>query len=298
VSSLYLYGIDDSYMKVAGFKVKTGRPFMQSDYEKFRTVMILDGAASRTLFGEENPIGKEVEIKGTPFTVIGIAEDTNTFEPNIETVEDYYTYKQETNGVAYVPKAAWTIIYGYDEPENVIVKARTTDDMTKIGKKTADILNEYVSVKDGAIKYAAEDLLGQASQMQQLNSASSRQLIWIAGISLLVGGIGVMNIMLVSVTERTPEIGLKKAIGAKKGAILWQFLTEAGVLTSIGGILGVVGGIGAAYVIKRINGTPAAIDVGYSLLAVGFSMLIGLLFGFLPSVQAANLDPIVALRRE
>ena len=107
-----------------------------------------------------------------------------------------------------------------------------------------------------------------------------------------------MNIMLVSVTERTPEIGLKKAIGAKKGAILAQFLTEAAVLTSIGGMLGVVSGISAAYVIHRFNGPPVAIDFGYSALAVGFSMLIGLLFGFLPSVQAANLDPIVALRRE
>ena len=87
VSSLYLYGIDSSYMKVAGFRVKTGRPFMQADYDEFRTVMLLDSVASKTLFGEENPVGKEVEIKGNPFTVIGVVEDTNRFEPNIESVE-------------------------------------------------------------------------------------------------------------------------------------------------------------------------------------------------------------------
>ena len=124
------------------------------------------------------------------------------------------------------------------------------------------------------------------------------QLIWIAGISLLVGGIGVMNIMLVSVTERTAEIGLKKAIGARKSTILWQFLTEAAVLTSLGGIMGVGAGIGAAYVIHRVSGVAVAIDIPASVIAVVFSMGIGILFGFLPSVQAANLDPIEALRRE
>ena len=107
-----------------------------------------------------------------------------------------------------------------------------------------------------------------------------------------------MNIMLVSVTERTSEIGLKKAVGAKKSAILAQFLTEAAVLTSLGGIVGVGAGIGMAQVINRISGVAVSISVPASAIAVVFSMLIGIIFGFLPSVQAANLDPIEALRRE
>jgi putative ABC transport system permease protein len=123
-------------------------------------------------------------------------------------------------------------------------------------------------------------------------------LIWIAGISLLVGGIGVMNIMLVSVSERTSEIGLKKAIGARKKAIMVQFLTEAVVLTSIGGILGVICGILLAYLISSLNGTPVAISVEASVIAVLFSMAIGIIFGILPSRKAANLDPIEALRHE
>ena len=134
--------------------------------------------------------------------------------------------------------------------------------------------------------------------MQKLSAATNNQLIWIASISLLVGGIGVMNIMLVSVTERTSEIGLKKAIGARKNTILGQFLTEAAVLTSMGGILGVAAGIIMAQVISRISGVTVAISVPAAVIAVLFSMLIGIVFGLLPSIKAANLNPIDALRRE
>ena len=120
----------------------------------------------------------------------------------------------------------------------------------------------------------------------------------IAVISLVVGGIGVMNIMLVSVTERTSEIGLKKAIGAGKGAILGQFLTEAVVLTSLGGLVGVLVGVILSKVISMLNGTPTAISPAAAILAVLFSMAIGIIFGMLPSYKAANLNPIDALRHE
>ena len=135
-------------------------------------------------------------------------------------------------------------------------------------------------------------------QQQQINESTNQQLIWIASISLLVGGIGVMNIMLVSVTERTSEIGLKKAIGAKKRMILMQFLTEAAVLTSMGGVLGVVAGIGMAQAISRMADVPVAINIPATIIAVLFSMVIGLIFGFMPSIKAANLNPIDALRHE
>jgi putative ABC transport system permease protein len=123
-------------------------------------------------------------------------------------------------------------------------------------------------------------------------------LIWIASIALFVGGIGVMNIMLVSVTERTAEIGLKKALGARKSRIMLQFLAEAAVLTSLGGIIGVLAGIGLSQVISKMSDIPVAVSVPASVLAVAFSMLIGLVFGILPSYRAANMDPIEALRRE
>ena len=146
--------------------------------------------------------------------------------------------------------------------------------------------------------YRSEDLLEQAQQLQEMSNATNQQLIWIASISLLVGGIGVMNIMLVSVTERTSEIGLKKAIGAKKRRIRIQFLTEAAVLTSIGGIIGVIIGILLAQLISITNGIPVAISVPAILVSVGFSSIIGVVFGMLPAVKAANLNPIEALRRD
>ena len=124
------------------------------------------------------------------------------------------------------------------------------------------------------------------------------RLIWIAAISLVVGGIGVMNIMLVSVTERTREIGLKIAIGAQQSRILWQFLTEAAVLTSMGGILGVATGIGLAEMLSHIMGTPVAISVPACIIAVAFSTIIGVVFGLVPAMKASKLNPIEALRRE
>lgn len=168
--------------------------------------------------------------------------------------------------------------------------------MSSAGRKCADLLNSYVTSSD--IKYKASDLLEQAKSLQELSAATNQQLIWIASISLLVGGIGVMNIMLVSVTERTREIGLKKAIGARKRRILAQFLTEAAVLTSLGGIIGVAAGIVMAQVISRISQTPSAISVPAIIFSVLFSMAIGILFGLLPSIKAANLNPIDALRHE
>ena len=131
-----------------------------------------------------------------------------------------------------------------------------------------------------------------------MSSATNNQLIWIASISLLVGGVGVMNIMLVTVTERTAEIGLKKAIGAKHRRILAQFLTEASVLTGIGGLLGVLGGIGMSQLISMFMDTPTALSVPAILVAVVFSVLIGLIFGLVPAVKASKLNPIEALRRE
>ncbi len=228
--------------------------------------------------------------------MVGVVKEASTFEPTISTISDYYTYASESKGFIYIPLASWPIVYTYDEPQNVIVKAKSTDDMTKAGQKTQEILNQTVTNEN--IKYKAKDLAEQARQLQDVSSATNNQLIWIASISLLVGGIGVMNIMLVSVTERTSEIGLKKALGAHKRVILAQFLTEAAVLTSMGGILGVIGGIAMAEVIYRLSGVAVSISIPAAIIAVAFSMLIGIVFGLLPSVKAANLDPIEALRRE
>ena len=190
------------------------------------------------------------------------------------------------------------MIYNFDEPKNLVVRATSTDDMTAAGEKAAEILNGYLYVKDTSIEYRGEDLMEQAKQLQELSNSTNQQLIWIASISLLVGGIGVMNIMLVSVTERTREIGLKKALGARKRKILAQFLTEAAVLTLLGGIIGIGAGIALAYGISGLSSVPVAISIPISLIAVLFSVVIGIVFGFIPSLKAANMNPIDALRYE
>ncbi|MCC8136544.1 MAG: ABC transporter permease [Clostridiales bacterium] len=293
-----ILGIDTSYFATAGYTIRSGRGFVEDDYTEFRTVIIIDTIIADNYFPNEDPVGLTLEIDGTPFTIIGVAVETDSYEASIETVDDYYTYASPEAGKVFITSAAWPMLYCFDEPENVIVKAVSTDDMEKAGAKAEDILNAAISTTQTDVQYDAENLVDQARQIEQLTSSTNIQLIWIASISLLVGGIGVMNIMMVSVTERTSEIGLKKAIGARKGAILGQFLTEAVVLTSTGGALGVGAGIGMAYIINKISGVAVAISIPASAIAVLFSMLIGIIFGLMPSMKAANLDPIEALRRE
>ena len=294
-----ILGIDSHYLDVYGYQITRGRGFTEKDFSGIRKVALLDKTASANLFQGEDPIGKTVEIKGEPFVVVGLVARKSGFEPVINSLEDYERYASDySSGMVCVPDSVWPILYQFDEPQNLVVRAVTTDDMTAAGEKSAEILNSSLSVADETIQYKGEDLLEQAARLQDLSAATNRQLIWIASISLLVGGIGVMNIMLVSVTERTREIGLKKALGARKARILGQFLTEAAVLTGIGGLLGIGGGIGLAYAISSLSQAPVAISVPAIIVAVVFSTLIGIIFGIIPSVKAANLNPIDALRHE
>ena len=261
-------------------------------------MVLLDDTAAQSIFQEEEPLGKVIEIKGEPFTVVGVVKKSDSFQPVIQSMDDYNTYSQESYATVFLPNSCWPIVYQFDEPENAVVMAKTTEDMSIVGKEAAEIMNQSITNTTDSLSYKAEDLLERAKSLQDLSRSTNSQLIWIASISLLVGGIGVMNIMLVSVTERTSEIGLKKAIGARKRRILAQFLTEAAVLTSIGGLIGVAAGIVMAKVISQMSKTPVAISVPAIVFSVAFSMLIGIIFGLLPSIKAANLNPIDALRRE
>lgn len=298
LSGGYVKGVDLNYFDTCNYIMRQGRGFTEDDYKNYRKVAVLDKDSSDALFQGDDPIGKTIEIQQEPYTVIGVVTKAKVFEPVINSIEDYYTYAQSSAGSVYITDAVWPIIYQYDEPQNVVLRVESTDDMTIAGKECAEILNAYLSPEDDTIQYKAKDLMEQAQKIQELSSSTNTMLIWIAGISLIVGGIGVMNIMLVSVTERTQEIGLKKAIGARKSRILGQFLTEAAVLTSLGGIIGVIVGIILAQIISYISTTPVAISAPAAVGAVGFSMVIGIVFGMLPSYKAANLNPIDALRHE
>ena len=294
-----IMGVDSDYLDVYGYQITKGRGFSEKDFSENRKVALLDKTSASNLFPYGNVIGKTIEMKGEPFTVIGLIARKAASQPVINSMDDYYRYmSNDGSGMVCVPDTVWPTLYQYDEPQNVVVRATSTDDMTKAGEDAAEVLNSYLSVSDDSIKYKGENLLEQATQIQEISNSTNQQLIWIASISLLVGGIGVMNIMLVSVTERTREIGLKKALGARKRRILFQFLTEAAVLTLLGGIIGVAVGIALAYIISGVSAVPVAISGTAIVVAVLFSTLIGVIFGLIPSVKAANMNPIDALRYE
>ncbi len=294
-----IFGIDADYFGVYDYTMTSGRTFLPGDYETYRKVAIVDAKVVSTLFQGEDPLGKTVEIMAEPFIVVGVVNTESSFRPVIENINDYYLYADTSSGHIFVPDSTWPIIYRYDEPQSVAVKAKSTDDMAAAGKAVADTLTKsQIGDEESHFSYQNRNLLDQAQQLQEMSNATNRQLIWIASISLLVGGIGVMNIMLVSVAERVSEIGLRKAVGAKKRRILWQFLTEAAVLTCTGGVLGVAAGIGVSKALSKFSGTPSAISVPAIIIAVAFSMVIGILFGLLPAIKAANMNPIEALKRE
>lgn len=292
-------GVDNHYFDVTNHVSTQGSLFLDNEYKDFSKVVVLNEVAAQSLFMDENPIGKRIDINSEPFTVVGVAKVNTEFKPVINNFMDYQMYNQQQSGVIFMPINTWPLIYKFDEVRNVIVQANDTDSMPQAGKLTAEQLNATLTVREEAnVEYKSENLLEQAQQLQDLSNATNQQLIFIASISLLVGGIGVMNIMLVSVTERTKEIGLKKAIGARKSHIMSQFLTEASVLTLIGGLIGVIAGIGLAQVISQVADIKTSISIPIIIVSVIFSMFIGLIFGLLPAYKAANLSPIDALRRE
>ena len=272
LSNSVILGIDRNYLDVYGYQVTKGRGLTDKDYSEGRKVALIDKTTAASLFDNADVIGRTIEIKGEPFVVVGMVAKKAESQPVINSMEDYYRYMSEDqSGKIIIPDQVWPVIYQYDEPQNLVVRAKSTDDMTAAGEKAADILNAMLTVSDDTVKYKGEDLLKQAAQIQEISNSTNQQLIWIASISLLVGGIGV---------------------------ILTQFLTEAAVLTLLGGIIGVLGGIALAYIISRVSAVPVAISGISIVIAVLFSTLIGIIFGLIPSVKAANMNPIEALRHE
>lgn len=295
-----VYGIDNSYLKTMGYLVQSGRGFVQKDYDSYRKVALVDSNAAQNIFGSENPVGKTIEIGAEPYIIVGVITQSEDNMPKINTLSEYEEYSQTIMGSVMIPDTTWPVAFKFDQPQNVTVRADSTDNMSSVGKAAEDVLNTGIQNEKNKsnFKYKAEDIMEKVKNLQKLSESTNQQLIWIASISLLVGGIGVMNIMLVSVTERTREIGLKKALGAKKRNILFQFLTEAAVLTSVGGLLGVIAGIGLSRIIAKLAEVPVSISPAAAIIAVLFSMVVGILFGWIPSVKAANLNPIDALRYE
>ncbi len=289
-------GVSEGYIKMIEYTVNAGRDFTTDEYTGGKKVAIIDESAKDILFNGENPLGEAIEIAGEPFVVVGVAKNENKQEEEYESINDYYMYGYgSAQGLVFIPDGTWPIIYQYDEPESVAIKVKDVKQMQTVSQSASDELNKYVTAE--SYKYGSNS--GDYSEdLKTLTNAIQLMLVGIASLSLLVGGIGVMNIMLVSVTERTSEIGLKKALGAKRRVIMAQFLTESAVLTSVGGVLGIIVGIGLAKLISTLTGLEFAVSIPWIFISVAFSMGIGILFGAMPASKASKLNPIEALRRD
>lgn len=283
-------GVMPDYEIVNNSFVTEGRFFTESDVHFKSYVSVLGDDVRQALFFEsEDPLGKQITINGDKFTVVGIMEKKKDFlgeSRNNFVVIPYGTFKklhpEEIElSLAVRPKTPELIDRAIDEIEDVMRRRRGVP---------ADKPNNFAV-------FTQEDLM---SIYKQITGAIFMVMILISSIGLFVGGVGVMNIMLVTVTERTREIGIRKAIGARRRNILLQFLIEAMTLTGVGGILGIIFGILIALFVKVISKgfLPASISLFWVILSFSFAVGVGLIFGIYPAYRAAKLDPIVALRYE
>ncbi len=279
-----------------------GRYYNKSEAQSAAKVCVISERGAKKMFGSTDVIGMDVNMSlwgiTEDFTIVGIRKDNDSLA------------KQMTTGTSAdvsmeIPLTTLEALYGYytDEFSSFIVFADSSEYVTEISRQVKSLLEARYNVR-GKEYIQAYDMASQVGMISDILNYVTIFIMLVAGIALIVGGIGVMNIMLVSVTERTKEIGIRKALGAKTGSILFQFLMEAVIITLIGGfvgiILGVLGAKGICGIAASMGmaGMEAVIDPKVVLAATGFSSLIGIFFGIYPARKAAKLSPIEALRHE
>lgn len=274
-------GVEDIYTKiVTSVKVVKGRFISKAESESGKRVAVLGPTAVKNLFGESSPQSKTISINNIKYLVIGIAKPRGA------------VFGVDQDNSAFVPLLAQRKQFGIDQPNAIYISVYKTEDIDPIQMQVKKLLEKRISSDDFTVQTQEQAL----STISQITGVLTTALGGIAAISLLVGGIGVMNIMLVSVTERTREIGLRKALGARSKDIRNQFLIEALTLSGVGGILGILLGVSAALIANQFITTT--ITWWSIALSFGFSMLVGVIFGVAPAIRASRLDPIQALRYE
>lgn len=276
-------GTNGEYALVRNFNIRWGKYFSQADYEMGRRVVVLDEELAVELFGRGNPVGQRVMINGTAATVVGV----------LKKEESVLGFNASKN--AYIPYTVTKSITRWDMIHQFEGSARSKEEVNKAMEQIKTILERRHNAPNHYVAYSME------SEMQTANKITGIVTLvvsCIAGISLFVGGIGVMNIMLVSVTERTREIGIRMALGACRRDILVQFLIEAVCICVFGGVMGIILGYGGASVVAYFAGWPSLVSVRTILVAFLFSAGVGVFFGMYPANKASKLDPIEALRRE
>ena len=289
-----VYGVDNDYFAAREWDVEAGRGFDPDEIRRGEIVALLGRTVAKNLFGEADPTDQTIRVRNVPFKVVGVMGP-----------KGQSAFGQDQDDVIFVPLDAGrrrVIGRNYAKDRSVgsiFIKFDREEDIAPGIEQVTSLLRQRHRVGgEQEDDFAIRNLTEIAQTASASANTLSMLLAAVAAVSLLVGGIGIMNIMLVSVTERTREIGLRLAVGARPRDILGQFLIEATTLATIGGAIGVALGVGTAQAIASAAGWPALVSPNAILIAVVFSALVGIFFGFYPAQRAAQLDPIEALRRE
>jgi putative ABC transport system permease protein len=290
--STIVTGSTPDYFAVRNWSLDSGHPFEESDVRGATRVVLLGQTVAKNLFGEEDPTGKIIRIKNMPFLVVGLLS-----------AKGQSLDGRDQDDTAVVPvTTAQRKLFGNQFPGTVryiMVQGRSAETMDEAEREMAQLLRQrHRLAEDAENDFTIRNLTSVAQSAAGSAQAMSFMLGAIASISLLVGGIGIMNIMLVSVTERTREIGIRMAIGARRRDILLQFLFEALIICVVGGLVGVLFGVGGAWLVSSMAEMVVVVTVWSILLSFAFSAAIGVFFGYYPARRAALLRPVEALRYE
>jgi putative ABC transport system permease protein len=282
-------GTDAQYFIARDWNVAEGRAFGDMEGGVGGNVCLIGQTVRQELFGNGDPLGQMLRVNRMSCEIVGVLEAKGTTG-----------FGQDQDATVLMPLTTFQRrIAGNRDIGAIYVSARDGVSTERVGAQIEDIMRQIRRIgPDQEDNFSVRDMTQIADTMASATGVMTGMLSALAGVSLLVGGIGIMNIMLVSVTERTREIGIRLAIGAQERDILWQFLVEATVLSALGGIFGVLFGLGIAGAASVALGIPFAPSLAVIALAVGFSALIGMVFGFFPALRGARLDPIDALRHE
>ncbi|MDO4289059.1 MAG: ABC transporter permease [Eubacterium sp.] len=301
-ADLKITGINEDYAQVQNVNIVSGRTISQRDVQGSRRVAVISSILAKQLFGEADPIGKTLKAETTQatesFAIVGVYQDPKENSDQSAMITAM-TSDGSSRSTVYIPVSTVAEMTGESSGSysSIVIMTASDVDSAQFAQTTAEFFNRLLP-KDSSAQVEAMSMESVVGEMQSMMSTLSVAIAVIAGISLLVGGIGVMNIMLVSVTERTREIGIRKALGARNSAIRIQFIVESIIICVIGGIFGILLGSGLAALGGVLMEVAVVPSVSSILIAVIFSMVIGVFFGYYPANKAAKLDPIEALRYE